>query len=176
MPDETEPDHDPLGMADWEVVSVGTVDLTELGFYLDRARETFATDPQEGLGIMLTALAAVVRVTDPDMRRGHRDMMAKLLTAVADLRRGRQPELLSKAKLGHRPRQSLDEWRVRANAAHVADLLEGTGLSADEANRAIARVLDRNGVEVGRQRRGALPADVVARWRADLAAGRAPRI
>ena len=103
MADPTEPDDVPSASAMPAVVRVTTIDLTGIGEALDRARQTFTGDRRRGIGEKLTVLVAVLKVTDPDMRRGHREMMAALLTALVDLDRGKEPELLAKNKVEHRP-------------------------------------------------------------------------
>jgi hypothetical protein len=121
------------------------------------------------------ALTDVLLVTDLDTHRGHREMIGALLTALADLGRGLQPELLRKRKVANRPRQSMQVGHIRAVAARFAELLEATGVAADEATEKIAGLLRRHGFEVGRTRNPRPDRTVVARWRADVAAGRVPR-
>lgn len=158
----------PSAFAMPDVVRVTTIDLTGIGEALDRARQTFTGDRRRGIGEMLTVLVAVLKVTDPHMRRGHREMMAALLTALVDLDRGKEPELLAKNKVEHRPQQSLDVWRVRANAAHVADLLERWGIERSPATLAKYVVLG-GGPKFHKAGRWPLyDPDELDRWAAEL--------
>jgi hypothetical protein len=157
-----------------EMVVVSTVDFDEVATALDQAWQTYTANRRRGIGQMLTALTPVLAATDPKGRRGHRQMMSELLSGLIDLDRGLQPLLLTKAKVGHRPQQSMATWHTRACAACIADLLEATGMGSEEANRTVARVLERYDLQVSRQRGGARPASVIARWRAELTGGRAP--
>jgi hypothetical protein len=92
---------------------------------------------------------------------------ADLRDAFADLEQGRRPELFEPARIGPGRRTSVREHRLKAWAIAAAEALEARGLGTQQANRKVAEVVQKYGMEIGRQdtRSSEL---VVAGWRHNL--------
>lgn len=151
------------------------IDIGNVSKLLDEAFQIFQRNPLKAWHQAVMALLPVLYATDPNWTRGHRHMIGKLLSELADLDRGRQPAMLRKRKLPHRPPDSIETWRWRAILVHTADLLELNGLSRDAASRKIVTLCKKYNLEIGSRVNSVGSTKILAGWHSELVKGRAPR-
>lgn len=126
---------------------------------LREAVEMFAMDERAGAGKSLAAMNDYL-----DHIGVPADLSVPsfaLLAALQDLENGKQPEMLKKAKVRHRPPIAIALQLERAQAAAAMQLLMDAGDTKEVAARAVTRALEKNGV-LG------LTWKEVARWRDEL--------
>jgi hypothetical protein len=125
--------------------------LDELLDALSAARPLWdGRHPRRAAGAALAAVLTFLRKADASDPGDRHRPIGELLGALQDLERGSVPNLLKPAKLRGRPPLPVTMSTLRSQCVALADLLvRDTDMTPDDADRAVANLLNKQGISLG---------------------------